>query len=298
MLDESKTYNAYWFNPLTGKYISLGKAAIEGKSYQVPEKPTEQDWVFLLTVEDMGTLPCEEVYKDVEGNTEISGNIVTPKKVTAVGGVVYANGRKVDNTALLYDLDGKQAWEPLSDRVTQTIIYDLGAAYSLTHLVMAPADGTVLPDYRIEVSNDNDSWTILANTAIRDAKMSGKNVSEPLTGNYRYVKVLLLNAKDVDPNVAKQEGYAVTFNEKNSNSYYSHTAIAEISVFASGIADKADANVEVNATPSTGEDKAPVENENGLSLPVAAGIIGGSAIIGIVIGIVISVITKKKKKED
>ncbi len=299
MLDESKTYNAYWFNPLTGKYISLGKATLAGNWYQVPEKPTEQDWVFLLTAEDMGELPYEEAYKDVEGTTEITGNIVTPKKVTAVGGVVYLNGRKVDNTALLYDLDGKAAWEPLSDRVTQTIIYDLGAAYSLTHLVIAPCDETVLPDYRIEVSNDNNSWKILANTAIRDAKMLDKNVSEPLSGNYRYVKILLLNAEDVDPAVAKQEGYAVTYNEKNSDSYYSHTAIAEISVFASGLADKADTEFTPEVTPTPGEEnKTPVENKSGLSLPVAIGIIGGSAVVGIIIGVVISVVIKKKNKKD
>ena len=53
-----------------------------------------------------------------------------------------------------------------------------------------------------------------------------------------------------------------------------------------------------NGVVVAGEDKAPVENNGVLSVPVAIGVIGGAAVIGIVIGVVISAIAKKKKKED
>lgn len=281
-LDATKTYKAYWFNTLTGKYIFVGD--VSGETYAVPEKPSKNDWVFLLTTEDLGNLPMEEAYTEPE-KAENIGNIVTPYEVTAVGGVFVKGGKTVDDTSLLYDMKGEAAWEPLADRVTQTIIYDLGAKYSLTQINIVPATDTILPKMRIEGSNDGVSWTIISDATFRDQNMSkdGKYVEEALQGNYRYVKVLILNAKDIPAEEAKEAKYMVTYNEANTKSYYSHTAIAEISVFSSGLAPEELEIVEGG------------ENTD-MVLPLTIG--GGALILGAVVGAIFSLIITKKKKEE
>ena len=257
---------------------------MQGESYEIPEKPSKQDWVFLITVEDLGDITYESVYEDATPAENI-GNIVTPYKVTAVGGVYLKSGKKVDMTNLLYDMKGDDAWVPLADRVTQTIIYDLGAKYSVTQLNMVPATGTVLPDYRIEGSNDGESWTIIANTVLRDKNMSedGTYIKEALQGNYRYIKVLLLNAKDISKDEATSGKYQVTYNEQNNDSYYSHTAIAEISVFASGLAP---------------EDIENIEDNGGNKLILTVAVAGGALVLGAVVGLIVALIIGKKKEEN
>lgn len=247
----------------------------------MPEKPSKNDWVFLLTTENLGNLPMEEIYTE-PAKAENIGNIVTPYEVTAVGGVFMKNGKKVDKTNLLYDMSGDGAWEPLADRVTQTIIYDLGAKYSLTQINIVPATGTVLPKVRIEGSNDGVSWTIISDATFRDQNMSkdGTYIEEALQGNYRYVKTLILNAEDIRDAEKAQKEYMVTYNEENNKSYYSHTAIAEISVFASGLAPT--------------EDEIVQNNDGLLTIAIA----GGALILGAVVGTIVALITTKKKKEE
>ena len=307
---ENGNYNAYWFNPLTGKFIELGSVEITGKLYTIPEKPTIQDWAFVITQEQLKPYETEAYYVDVETDDKntVTGKIITPAKVTAIGGVFLQNGRKFDQTALLYDLDGATAWEPLSDRVTQTIIYDLGTAYDLTHMTVVPANTTVLPGYRIEVSNNGSDWKIVANTVLRPARMSedGKYVSEALTGAYRYVKLILLNSQDIQPDTAKKLDYALTYHDED-DVYYSHTAIAEISVFGTGIADKPSTDIgqvgtgEGTVKPGTNKGDATVDNGSdittggGLNKGVAIGIIAGGAVVGLAIGVVVAIVIKKKK---
>lgn len=305
-LDQSQTYHAMWFNPLTGKFIEIAddiKPGVNG-TYIVPAKPTAQDWALLITCDELKAYETEEPYKDLyadDSTNTLTGNIITPAKVTAIGGILYLNGKMIDVTDHLYDNKGITVWEPTANRSTQTILYDLGAAYSLSHIAIVPTTGTVLPAFRVEASNDGVTWKIITNTALRDAKMSedGTYISEKLAGDFRYVKILLLNAEDIDPQDAKNASYKVFYNSY-TDSYYSKTSIAEISVFGTGIAEDvktSDIGDKLDATP------APTENGNngsgdaaaGLSGGTAAVIIAGAAVVGVVIGVVVAVGIKKKK---
>ncbi len=313
MLDKTKAYKGYWFNPLTGKYIPVPDADTSSGVYEVPAKPTTGDWVFLLTNEEFTPFATESPYVDVtapDGNA-ITGNIITPYSVKAIGGVYYDGGREIDITKYLYDLNGDAAWEPSADRVSQTIIYDLGAAYNLTHLTIMPATDTVLPEYRISVSNDGISWTIMADASLRAARMSsdGKYVSEALTGAYRYVKILLMNAKNISPDKIDSVKY-LTVHHVNDNVYYSKTAIAELSVFGTGLAEGVVApDIDNSNTGNTGNagntgntgntgtndggNGAPVDE--GTKLPIALFAVGG-AVLGIAVGVVLAIVIKKKKE--
>lgn len=242
-LDSSKTYQALWYNPITGRFIEAQKD-IKGKSeYQLPPKPNMQDWVFLLTDQVLDGYLTEEVYSKPEKSPD-TGNIITPFKVTAIGGISYSKGRIQDTTKYLYDLDGKSSWEPVANRTTQTIIYDLGTAYHVTQINLVPGSETTLPDYRIEGSLDNKNWTIIVNTQLHDKTLSqdGTYFEEALTGAYRYIKILLLNAQDIPDDEAAKSAYKLINNKMNTPAYYTRTAIAEITVFGTGKADLSQQN--------------------------------------------------------
>ncbi len=297
-VDAAKTYKAMWYNPTTGKYLAI-EDGITGKSeYQVPQKPDIKDWVFILTAEEIANCMFEKPYVKPEKSENV-GNIITPYEVKAIGGNSYEASRLVNNTKYLYDLDGKNAWEPFADRVTQTIIYDLGVPYDVTQINLVPATDTVLPKYRIEGSLDNKNWTIIVNTGIHDQTMSadGTYYQEALTGSYRYIKILLLNAVSTNLSKAGDIEYKTTINSHTNTQdphVYSHTAIAEISVFGNktNIDDLVNSTVD---TPQNNEGNASVPTENKLTFDLIPIIITGAAALVLII---VAFIATKKKKEN
>jgi hypothetical protein len=156
-----------------------------------------------------------------------------------VGGISYSGGQKdaqtmTDPTAWLWDGDPSTVWKPVADRSTQTFIFDLGTAHKLTHITIAPAEGTIIPTFRVEGSNDGKVWTIITDTSARDEKNPG-SASEPLAGAYRYVKVLLRNADTLHYGEDKlsQLPYKAMYNSLTGNSY-SVTEICDITIYSDG----------------------------------------------------------------
>ena len=86
----------------------------------------------------------------------------------------------------------------------------------------------------MEGSNNGKSWTIITDTSLRNVDNPGAG-SEPLQGTYRYVKVLLHNAKS--ENVAADQldtlPYKAMFNPMQNVSY-SVTEIADILIYSDG----------------------------------------------------------------
>ena len=243
VLDPEKTYDAYWFNPRTGKYIPIEKGITpEGNEYTAPSRPTKADWVLLLTSLGLEAHYEEELPTDLNPEykqVEPTGTPMTPVRVEALGGITYKGAPKdkqtmTDPTAYLFDGDPATVWSPFANRSTQTILMDLGKPHKLTHLTITPAEGTIIPMFRVYGSNDGNLWTVITDTSAREYVNPGAG-SEPLTGTYRYVKLLLLNAEAV--NVAQDKldtlPYEAVFNPMSNNSY-SVTRIAGIQLYTDG----------------------------------------------------------------
>ena len=242
-LNKDKTYRVFWFNPQNGAYSIIEKS-LQSKdgTYELPEKPTSKDWVCLITSEDMlapyvlESAPTVDL-KDNSG--KITGSPVTPAAVSAIGSAPAKNKKDPDPALKLCDGNSSTVWSPLVDRVSQTIIFDLGTAQNLTQITIEPDKNTILPPFRLEVSNDQKTWHVQYSDALRDAvTLSDGKISEALTGGYRYVKLLLLNAPDIP------KGTTVTYktttmsgNAMAANGTYSHTAIAEVTIYADGAAE-------------------------------------------------------------
>lgn len=233
-LDDTKTYDAYWFNPRTGKYILIEKGIrTTNGTYTMPQLPDNRDWVFLMTSLGLPEHYEESLPEDLNPNyTEKTptGTIVTPEKVTAIGGITYSGSDKaaqimIDHTSWLYDGDPTTVWTPSADRTSQTFLFDLGAAHKLTYITISPLKGTVIPHFRVEGSNDGTHWTIITDTSVRNVAYPGSG-NEPLQGTYRYVKVLLLNAQ----NVSHYTAYETITNPKQGETY-SVTKITDIQLY-------------------------------------------------------------------
>ncbi|MBQ7364526.1 MAG: hypothetical protein IJW46_02885, partial [Clostridia bacterium] len=81
---------------------------------------------------------------------------------------------------------------------SQTVVMDLDEVKALYGIHITLGEGAVLPDYRLMGSLDGENYTILVDTTLRDAVTFAQGtrttVSEALSGNYRYLKLLWLNA--------------------------------------------------------------------------------------------------------
>ncbi len=242
-LDKTATYTAYWFNPLTGKYILVEEnIKPTNGTYAIPERPTKSDWVFLITTADLGNLPMEATFVDLNpeyNQVAISGNPVEPVAVTAIGGITYKGAKKgaqtmTDNTSYLYDNDATTIWKPFIDRPTQTFLFDLGSVQNLSGIVINPVEGTAIPKFRVEGSNNLTDWTIITNTAVRDTYNPDK-VSEPLSGNFRFVKVILLNPDTlmITEDMVADQPYKTYWNVHTENAY-TMTEITDLIIYSNG----------------------------------------------------------------
>ena len=86
----------------------------------------------------------------------------------------------------------------------------------------------------MEGSNDGERWTVITDTSIRGAENPGA-YNEPLSGTYRYVKVLLLNAKNKEPNENPTYKLVDHVSTGGCNAAkYSATEIADIVIYTDG----------------------------------------------------------------
>lgn len=145
---------------------------------------------------------------------QYEGVVQTPL-VKSVGSGIYTEDGIYSNTdSGLFDGDPHMEWVPYAPIGSQTILMDLLQENGLHGIVVNLGNGAYLPKYRIEGSNNKTDWTILADATLRDPQVfqkdGGQAVYETLAGQYRYVKLLWLNAPNNSTNkqIAEIELYA------------------------------------------------------------------------------------------
>jgi len=293
------TFKAYWFDVITGKYIAIDDITVgENGECVLPEKPTADDWALVLTQGSLkNDIYTEKTYQDL-GKGDIEGTITTPVKVTAIGGYRFqakSNAQYDKEVTYLTDGDLSTVWTPNANRVAQTFSFDFGEAKDLTHIVITPSGSTILDrKLRVYGSNDGERWSLIVNNTQRDNYMEGTSISEKLSGGYRYVKVLLLTAENIDGDTAKTAAYKVHGNNKQ---YYAELEIAEIAVYTNGtattIAD--DGKVSNNDIPQAVVDIEPVVTASDDTVLICIVIIAADVVI---IGCAAVIIVKKLKKKE
>ncbi len=233
-LDKSKTYTAMWFEVYSGNYIAL--KTVEGvEEYTVPNKPTSEDWVLILTAVELKDITVVDLYENSE---EVTGKALIPVSATALGGMIYKDGKLLDQTPVLYDGNPDTVWLPFANHCTQTIIYDLGEEKEVTGIKLVPNKNTLLPAYRVEVSLDNNKWFVKADTLGAGKKSHEGEASSGFTAKCRYVKLLLHNTFDITEEEAQSATYKVVHNDIYAarwdgwkHWYYPKTELIQFTVF-------------------------------------------------------------------
>lgn len=141
----------------------------------------------------------EEIAPPEDDEVPIYEGVMQTPLVKSVGSAVYTEDGVYSNTdSSLFDGDIRTEWVPYGPVGSQTIIMDLLQENVLHGIVVRLGSGSYLPKYRIEGSNNKTDWTILADATLRDPQVyqkdGGQAVYESLAGQYRYVKLLWLNA--------------------------------------------------------------------------------------------------------
>jgi len=260
-LNDSASYNAYWFNPRTGKYMTVDTGIFcENGIYAIPNKPTTEDWVFVITTAEFTDVTFENQYVIDNSTVTLTGDRLTPVSFKANGGVFYTGTAQTcyNNTSYLIDNKVSTVWEPYADRATQFFNFDFGTAKELSNIAITVKAGTIIPDYRVYASNDGEDWTIILDTAVNGKQnKTGITYMENLYGGWRYVRVMLLNPETLSGKQTKE--YETHYN-KYMNCTYSHTAIAEMAIYGTGNATtlgyKLPADYSYQAVEEVGEVKA------------------------------------------
>lgn len=129
---------------------------------------------------------------------EYEGNLQTPGVFCSGSHIYTANGNGSNTTDALFDGDTSTVWAPYGPIGSQTILMDLYESKELYGINIILGNNAIVPDYRIEGSTDGENWVILVDATLRDAQVYNtqdqKVVSEALSGSYRYIKLLWLNA--------------------------------------------------------------------------------------------------------
>ena len=164
----------------------------------------------------------EEVEREIP---DYGGSLGNPS-VTCVGSAVYTASGKLGNcTENLTDGSLRTEWTPFAPEATQTILCDLGAVKPLCGMNVVPGKQSAPFHIRIEGSADGEDWTLLADTktggrnVCRGARFDGRPVlSEKLSGEYRFVKLLVFGVPDktVKKTIAALEVYAEDPAEKET----------------------------------------------------------------------------------
>lgn len=146
-------YTATWFDPRTGVRQDLGAVVPAAGAWTVPEKPSEADWVLLVTR---------------TGDSAVSGapapialaDVSAGKTVTRFGGSIPKG---------------------------QTV--DLGAPYELSKIRLAFPSPLLRNQYLLEGSVDGEDWFVLADRT--GAAVYGTRQHERVSGTARFVRLTL-----------------------------------------------------------------------------------------------------------
>ena len=148
---------------------------------------------------------------------EFSGTVQKPG-VKCTGRARYPVGGMLKDSAVkLTDGDLSKVWEPFAAESTQTIILDMYETKPVYGINIILGEDSVTPDYRIEGSSDGENWYVLKNSTLSmpsvygsDEYVGRKLIREALSGNFRYIKLIVMGApsKDNVKKIAEIELYA------------------------------------------------------------------------------------------
>ncbi len=188
-LDPAQTYSARWYNPLTGKFVTIAEEiTVTNGEYMIPSKPTSGDWALLVTSRDLGNFETESPYTDALVDTR--ENLAQGATATASSdnGANYVAGMATDGSTGTY-------WCASGGNMPQWLQVDLGqtTAFEEVDIYMHRGNETRTQylSYTLEGSNDASQWETLytAQKAVPTVVRGLDQLRIYTFGRYRYLRI-------------------------------------------------------------------------------------------------------------
>lgn len=163
LLPETK-YFGYWFDVITGKYISIGEFTTDGAGQAVlPNRPSIRDWVFVATRTELTDIVYEEApyYNPPKNLTaDVLGKRVFVTKIKS------SSFNKEHPIANVLDGQDDTYWQPYSDVTCQTIDMELDEAIDGGYLHMKVLNKEYRwYNLRIWGSNDGENYDLITDVS-------------------------------------------------------------------------------------------------------------------------------------
>ncbi len=186
-LKRDAEYHAFWFDPLTGKYIVIDEGIrAENGHYTLPDKPNSGDWVFLLTSRADFTPDKTESMPPSAPVIEERENLL--RTATAEASSFSARGSEPKAA-----VDGRtNSWWCASDgSFPQWISFDMGKEKTFNTLSLELYPGTSSAVWTVEVSSDGTAWTTVRNRERLSVNAADGCIGGPLgeTVSARHIRV-------------------------------------------------------------------------------------------------------------
>lgn len=187
----NKLYHSYWYNPLTGNFIKNEDFIPVNRTYNVPLKPTKNDWTLLITNQILKISKFEELYIDKIIDNDIMDKLSQMKKISGF------QIRCVFNENELCDLD-KIKWNPYCDITTKTIEINLRDWTTVNYIKINI--GKNIPKFRIYAEDDTGALTIISDFKYKNPHIICKkdnSIIENIMGTYKKIKIVILNTDKI-----------------------------------------------------------------------------------------------------
>ncbi len=174
-LDENATYNVYWYDPRTGRFIF--EESISGKTeYEIPLRKDINDWTLLVTSEELD-ITCDGSFYNTKALERAEG---TPVSFTAFT-------VSTDNTTKTENLENGILWRPFAAHASNIIKIDLGKEYELASVELnLEQNKTQEYSYRIDGIIGDEIYVLSDRIS---EKVTKKDNIEAVSGKFRYINI-------------------------------------------------------------------------------------------------------------
>ena len=198
-LKKNTTYQARWFDTVTGKFIDLPSFSTETGEYPLPLKPSNRDWLLLLNTEDLGAYETE-VYPQMP--TPCAADSVVLGDEIAVKDVKVSAFEDGHGAECVIDGNPETYWAPLEHATCVTFDFDLGKAEELGYIDFESNNKDMMYiRFRIYGSNDGKNYDLIAERPAMTVAVGGQypKFYDYLNGQYRYVRVFINSTASHEP---------------------------------------------------------------------------------------------------
>lgn len=198
-LKPSCAYQARWFDPIAGKFIDREDIVTdENGCCNVPEFPSERDWVLLLNVKEIDFGPYETyTYTTVAPIAAAEAKLGEELKIACVKTSSEDEDFPAEN---LIDGNPETYWQGFAPKTSQTINIDLGETKHFDYFHIEAPDTQRYIQFRLFASIDGEHYDFLRERTLMQVAVGGKYVNyyEPVSGDYRYVRFFLNSDENIE----------------------------------------------------------------------------------------------------